>query len=126
MRAQSPRTKQARAEAKPIRDLYLEAFPFCEFERAGAPGRCLGGLHVHEAWTRGRGGPIDDPRNFASACDMHNTWVSQTVEGQRFGYRHALLVRRRDGASWLEGGGRCPGLTFDQAVAGLRRLTGTA
>lgn len=110
---------EARASARGVRDLYLRAVPFCEFARLGIGTPCYGGLHVHEPWTRGRGGPIDDVRNMASACDRHNTDVSQDEDAAAFGYAHNLLVRRRHGETWLEGGGRWPGKSRAEAEAVL-------
>ena len=66
---------------------------------------CSGGPTVHEPWTRGRGGPIDDPANMVPMCAHHNTWVSQDVEGQRWAEANDLLIHAWEGPTWLEAGG---------------------
>lgn len=66
---------------------------------------CSGIATVHEPWTRARGGPIDDPRNAVPCCAFHNTWLSQTVAGQRWGEANGMLISAVDGAAWLKAGG---------------------
>lgn len=115
--------RERRAAAKPIRDAWLRARPFCEVAHvARVEGfdldACFGALHVHEPWSRAAGGPIDDPRNMASACDHHNTAASQDRRVMRWARTVGLLVRRREGPRWLDRGGRFPsGLTREAALA---------
>ena len=66
---------------------------------------CSGIATVHEPWTRGRGGPKDDPLNMVPMCAFHNTWVSQDAEGQRWAEANDLLFHAWDGPVWLEAGG---------------------
>lgn len=68
---------------------------------------CSGGPTVHEPWTRGRGGPIDDERNMVPMCAFHNTWVSQDAEGQRWAEANDLLIHAWEGEAWLSAGGVC-------------------
>jgi len=116
MNAVSAGKRDERASAKPVRQAYRRWRPYCEPHRMGAPGKCFGALHVHEPWTRARGGPIDDPRNMATACDFHNTWLSQSAGGIAFGDEHGLLVSAERGPAWLEAGGRFPGETRESMV----------
>jgi hypothetical protein len=74
-------------------------------------------VHVHEIWTRARGGPIDDPRNFATLCDRHTTDVSQDVLTMRWALAHGLLVTRAAGPAWLAAGGTMPGRSREEALA---------
>ncbi len=114
--AVSDRTDRERAAAKPIRAAYRRWRPYCEPERLGASGACFGGLSVHEPWTRARGGPIDDPRNMATACMFHNTWISQSAAGIAFGAIHGMLVHAQTGPAWLRAGGRFPGMSREDAL----------
>lgn len=126
MRPASAKTARRRADAREVRSLYLAARPYCEIARAGIGTPCFGAIHPHEVWTRGRGGPLDDVRNLASACDRHNTDVSQDADAMAFAYAHDLLVHRRDGAAWLGRGGRWPGLSKADAEIALFGRTVTA
>lgn len=121
MPSEGPRTREARAQARPIRDLYLRAVPYCEL--AALPGfpPCLGALHVHEPYTRARGGPIDDPRNMATACDYHNEYIGQDARGMAAGLAAGLLIKRARGPEWMAAGGRMPGLSRDEAIEIIRR-----
>tara|TARA_Y100000310_G_scaffold93475_2_gene90961 strand:- start:3955 stop:4422 length:468 start_codon:yes stop_codon:yes gene_type:complete len=101
--------REARARKK-LTDAQLAEFPFCEVFRApGANfetlGFCLGPLHVHEPWTRARGGPKADRRNMVSACDHHNDLISQDADVMAWAHRVGLLVHAHDGPAWLEAGG---------------------
>ena len=114
----STKKRAEREAAKPIRDAYRKAHPNCEL--AGAPNPCFDEIHVHEVFTQARGGPIDDPRNFASACNYHNTAVSQFPMAMIWALDNGFLVKRREGKEWLEAGGRMPpGTTKEEAVAAL-------
>jgi len=66
---------------------------------------CSDGPTVHEPWTRGRGGPKDDPANMVPMCAFHNTWVSQDAEGQRWAEANDLLIHAWEGPRWLAAGG---------------------
>jgi len=119
MAKQSPKRAAEVRQESPVRRAWLRAHPRCEVKSLGGftVPPCSMDVHVHEPWTRGRGGPTDDPRNFATACDWHNTWISQDPTGQAFGYANALLFHAEDGAAWLEAGGRFPGMSKDEAIA---------
>jgi hypothetical protein len=119
IRAVSTKTGDARAAAKPIRDLYLAAYPFCEIAAMLGTGGCFGELHVHEPWGRGAGGPIDDPRNMATACDHHNTAASQDPDMMRRCEEFGLRVKRSRGPAWLAEGGRTVYRTKEAAVEAL-------
>lgn len=67
--------------------------------------QCSGIPTVHEPWTRARGGPIDDPRNMVPCCARHNTWLSQDVDGQKWGEANDLLIHEWEGPTWLAAGG---------------------
>lgn len=84
------RAAKMRAE-KPVRDKYLREHPFCEAANAGAPGRCLGEIHIHEVKTRARGGSTDDPSNLRSCCNGHNEAISQDPETMAWAYEHGFL-----------------------------------
>lgn len=117
-------SKKRRAEVQaetPVRRAYLRAHPRCEVKALGGftVPPCSMEIHVHEPWTRARGGPTDDPRNFATACDWHNTWLSQDEAGQSFGEANNLLISAAAGPAWLEAGGRMPGKTKEQALAAI-------
>lgn len=103
-------------EERAIRQAWLRFQPRCEISGEGVPP-CFGERHVHEPWPRARLGPTDDPRNFVTACDHHNTWLSQTVGGLVWGKEHGMLFSTNEGRRWLEAGGRFPGLTREQAIA---------
>lgn len=114
--AQSSKREASQARETEIRNAYLRAHPACEL--TGAPGPCLGAVHVHEPWTRARGGPTDDPRNYASACDFHNTAVSQDVTSMAWAKAAGMLIHAWSGPRWLANGGRmAPGTTKEQAIA---------
>jgi len=66
---------------------------------------CSGDHTVHEPWTRGRGGPIDNPLNMVPMCAFHNTWVSQDVEGQRWAEANDLLIHAWESEAWMSAGG---------------------
>lgn len=100
-------------EESPIRRAWLRYERRCQVKVLGgfAVPPCFGELHVDEIWTRGGGGPTDDPRNFATMCDFHNGWKQQSPEGREFAYANVLLVRDFEGEAWLKAGGRFPGKT---------------
>lgn len=83
------------AEAREDRRRYLEQHNWCEAERAGAPGKCFGELHVHETLPRSRGGKITDVSLFKTCCDEHNRMLSQDVETMRWGLEHGYLEHSR-------------------------------
>lgn len=75
---------------------HFKAHPFC--------ANCIvaRASHPHEPWSRGRGGPIDDPRNLVGLCAECHEWVHRNpLEAKRRG----LLVSAHEGAAWLERGG---------------------
>ncbi|MFW6030981.1 MAG: hypothetical protein ACOC9T_00190 [Myxococcota bacterium] len=72
----------------------LRERPYCEVAWAGAEAPCFGPLTVHEVFTRARGGSILDEDNCRVVCAEHNRWLSQTVEGQRWGRAHGFLRAR--------------------------------
>ena len=91
--------KQARKNRRrtPLRQAYLAAYPRCE---TGCGRRSV---DVHEPWTRARGGPIDDPRNFMAVARECHDWIHQhNDEAEERGW----LVPAEFGAAWREGGGR--------------------
>lgn len=89
------------ADEKAVRQGYLEHHPYCEAQRAGAPGSCYGAIHVHEPWTRARGGPTDDPLNMRAVCDHHNLQISQDSETMQWAKEYGFLVSAHHGAEWL-------------------------
>lgn len=91
LRPVSQKAAKKRAEAKPIREAYLEEHQMCQAAEAGAPGRCFGAVHVHEIRPRARGGDIADRSIFRSVCDHHNTAISQDAETMRWAYRAGFL-----------------------------------
>lgn len=105
MRAISPKRAALYVDARPIRAAVRQGN--CAVREVGGftVPPCMGAMTTHEVWPRGRGGPIDDPRNIVGVCQFHNEWLSQTVEGQAFGEVNGLLVRAKDGAAWLAAGG---------------------
>lgn len=60
-------------------------------EARHAPEPCFGHLTIHEVLPRARGGSITDPSNLRTICARHNDWLSNSVEGQRWGYEHGML-----------------------------------
>lgn len=82
----------------------LRRYPLCEVQRL-RPHACFGGLTVHEPWTRGRGGPIDDPRNMVTLCAEVNRLVSQDADWMRWATLRGLLIHASQGPAWLEAGG---------------------
>lgn len=100
----SKRAREQRAAA-PARGEQLGFYNYCEPKRAGMARDCFGRFTVHEPWTRGRGGPLGDPRNMITACVRHNDELQQTSDGIEFAYAHGYLVRAADGPTWLAAGG---------------------
>ncbi len=106
--SREPSARQAAKIARrvPARDAYLAQHPYCEAAREGAPGRCWGGLTVHEPWTKARGGPIDDPVNMRAVCSWHNTQISQHARtmgwAESLPYERLFLVSAAWGPTWLE------------------------
>ncbi len=111
------RAAEMKAES-PVRQAFMRYERKCQFKALGgfAVPPCFGELHIHEPWTRGGGGPTDDPRNMAVSCDFHNGWCQQSSEGREFAYANGLLVHDYEGEAWLRAGGRFPGKTAEQAL----------
>lgn len=101
----SDRRVASNARRRPLAAVVLENECLVKLIGAFAVPPCFGGPSVHEPWTQGRGGPRDDARNMVSACIGHNEWLSQTVEGQRWGGANGLLISAAAGPAWLEAGG---------------------
>ena len=114
LRPFSAKRLDAIAAERDLRQAWLRYRPRCEVPVA-APH--YGETHIHEAWTRARGGPTDDPRNFVTACNFHNDWLSQSAGGIAFGKKRGWLVSAAQGPAWLADGGRMPGLSRDEAIA---------
>lgn len=79
-----------------LRQAYLEAHPFCE---------CCGiarATEIHEPWTRGRGGPIDDARNFMSLDSHCHRFIHENPE---WAESKGFLISAAGGPKWLERGG---------------------
>lgn len=91
-------------DEKDVRAAYRSAHPYCEGHRAGAPGECLmwTGLSIHEPWSRGRGGPTDDPRNMRVVDFELNRKISQDRDTMEWALANDYLVHREDGPAWLE------------------------
>jgi len=100
--------------ARPIREAWLRFRPACEMS---GHSRCFGARHVHEVWPRGRGGPLDDPRNFATLCDHHNTAASQEPRTMAHALSVGLLVTAAAGPAWLAAGGRFTGASRADVLA---------
>lgn len=93
----SPKQRRKHAKRMPVRDAYLRAHPMCE---TGCGRRAV---DVHEPWSRARGGPIDDPRNFmAVARECHDAIHQHSEESEARGW----LIPAEYGPTWLAGGGR--------------------
>ncbi len=80
-------------ERVPLVREMLKERPFCEAERAGAPGKCFGGLSLHEILPRGRGGSITDRDNIKVVCISHNERISNDVDVMRWAYDTGFLRR---------------------------------
>lgn len=89
-------------DERSIRRGYLEAHPYCQGHDDGAPGDCYGALHIHEPWTRARGGPTDDPRNMRTCCDFLNTQISQSYDTMVWAKENGYLVSSHEGPRYLE------------------------
>ncbi len=96
------RAAKMRAEAGPRRE-FLKGRQCALLAMPGH--RCFGGMSVHEPWSRGRGGPTDDLRNWLAVCFEGNRMLSQDADTMQWGLEHGMLVRAADGARWLEAGG---------------------
>ena len=98
-------SKRAREQeaARPARREQLAEYPYCEPKVEAMPGACFGALTVHEPWTRGRGGPLGDPRNMATACQFHNDEMTQGQ--QAWAEANGYLISAAEGPAWLEAGG---------------------
>jgi len=68
-------------------------------------GGCWGQMTVHEPWTKARGGPTDDERNWLALCIEHNRLVSQDAEVMRWAKDRGYLISAAAGPAWLEAGG---------------------
>lgn len=103
MKPVSARQAAKNAARKPVREAQLHRYPYCE----GRAYRhvCFGGLTVHEPWTRGRGGPIDDQRNMRTVCAEFNRRISQDAIVMRWAHENGFLVRASEGPAWLAAGG---------------------
>jgi len=99
---QSKRRAEELKSEIPIRQAFMKGKTVCEAKGAGAPGDCFGPLQCHEPWSRARGGPTDDPRNFRCVCSTHNTNISQDVATMRWAWASEFLVHSWEGAEWLE------------------------
>ncbi len=122
MARESRKRAAERMAETPIRAAYLRSHRRCEVKLLGgfAVPDCLSDeLHIHEPWTRARGGSTDDPRNMATACDYHNDWISQDAAGQAFAEANGLLVHEWDGDGWLAAGGRMKGKSLAQALESI-------
>ena len=104
----SKKQRAKNSKRAPVRDAYIKAHPMCETDC----GRRS--MDVHEPWTRKRGGPIDDPRNFMAVCRECHDWI----------HGHALAATDRGwlipasfGQKWLSMGGRYPAPFFEEEVA---------
>lgn len=97
MRARSAKQVGKDKSRQPVKRDYLASHRRCE---AQVQGWCSGSSeHVHEPWTRARGGPINDARNMLALCFMCHAWVhSNPAESEQRGW----LVSAANGPSWLE------------------------
>lgn len=96
-RTPSSKQRAKNASRKPVRDAYIKAHPNCE---TGCGARAE---HVHEPFSRGRGGPADDERNMMSICaSCHQHIHTNPAESEAKGW----LIPAAYGAAWLAGGGR--------------------
>ena len=100
-RESKKRAKELKDEI-PIRKAYMERQKRCLAKDAGAPGECFGRLECHEPWSRARGGPTDDERNFRAVCSEHNRRISQDVETMRWAWNNGFLVHSWEGPEWLQ------------------------
>lgn len=80
------RKRREIAETRDWRLAYLAEHPYCEvcpiiarsseenhrWMRAHCRGKAQG---IHEIWKRGQGGPLTDPENLLSSCNIGNGWV---------------------------------------------------
>lgn len=92
----SPKQRAKNSKRKPMRDAYLAAHPRCETDCGGLA------VDVHEPWTRRRGGPIDDPRNFMAVCRLCHDWIHQNPSTAKWS---GWLISAEDGPAWLSAGG---------------------
>lgn len=108
---------QVRADLRPH---WFRREGVCEaqkYDRRGPGSDCLGGLTIHEAYTRARsGGIIDDPRSWFTLCAEHNRLVSQDAAWMVWAEEVGLLFHDLAGREWLEAGGRFPGLSKQQTI----------
>jgi hypothetical protein len=79
-----------------LRAAFLKKHPWCR-----VCGNALA-VHVHEPWTRGRGGPMDDARNFMGLCQKDHDFIHANPE---WAERHGFLIPAHEGKKWLERGG---------------------
>ena len=92
----SPKQAAKNRKRKPVRDAYLAAHLMCETDCGQRA------VDVHEPWTRKRGGPIDDPRNFMAVCRECHDWIhGHADEATEQGW----LVKAEFGPEWLAAGG---------------------
>jgi hypothetical protein len=97
VRPRSEKTKSKYVIRREMVAAYLKRFPLCE-TGCGRPSE-----DVHEPWTRARGGPITDYRNFmAVARYCHGEIHGNNDASEALGW----LVPAAYGRAWLEAGGR--------------------
>ena len=58
--------------------------------------KCYGKRTRHEVLTRARGGSITDPKNIKTCCAAHNSWLSQSPEGLKWGHARGYLLHSWD------------------------------
>lgn len=98
----SAKRRKRNEQERQVRLAFLIAHPYCMAKEAGAPGECFASLHVHEPWSRARGGPTDDPRNMTTVCDFHNAQISQDAETMVWAGENNFLVHAWHGEEWLD------------------------
>lgn len=113
------RIPEKAAAERPVRQAWLRAHPVCEWPHLCNPRIPAYALTVHEPWTRARGGPTDDPRNFVTLDAETNRLVSQDAGYMRRAYELGMLVSAAAGPGWLALGGRQPGVSKEEAIAAL-------
>jgi len=68
--------RQKLADAKPARDAYREAHPWCEFVEDNGQRCWRRSVDLHEIVSRARGGSLSDPENLAALCRPHHDWTT--------------------------------------------------
>jgi hypothetical protein len=103
LRPESKSTHAKMRERRAFTAAFRAEHPFCE-ARASRVCRFVRQptRDVHEPWSRGRGGPVNDERNSLSTCRSCHRWIHENPEMAEV---RGLLIPSHEGAAWLARGG---------------------